>query len=79
MGEIQGPFTPAQIRTLAKTGRLLPDSHIRKGANGNWTTADRIKGLSFASTATAHTSPIAKQPPTLPNPPSAQGLSLIHI
>ena len=79
MGEIQGPFTPAQIRTLAKTGRLLPDSHIRKGANGNWTTADRIKGLSFASTATAHTSPIAKQPPTLPNPPSAQGRLLVSV
>ena len=53
MGEIQGPFTPDQVRMRAQTGRLLPDTHIRKGAEGNWVTADRIKGLSFGSNKTA--------------------------
>lgn len=64
MGEIQGPFTPSQVRTLARTGRLLPDTHIRKGVEGNWVTADRVKGLSFASNNTTEKAESNSSPAT---------------
>ena len=47
MGDIQGPMSNTQVKQLATTGRLFPDSHVKRGANGNWMTADRIQGITF--------------------------------
>ena len=47
MGEASGPYTGAQVRKLAEHGKLLPDSHVRKGTDGKWTRADRVQGLRF--------------------------------
>ncbi|KAA0133736.1 hypothetical protein FYZ48_23085 [Gimesia chilikensis] len=63
MGQVEGPFTGTQIRDLAKTGRLFPDSFVRKGVDGNWFTADRIKGLTFGAAK-----PQPPPPPSLPVP-----------
>lgn len=49
MGEVSGPFTKSQVKELAGNGRLLPDSLVRKGEDGDWVSADRIAGLVFGT------------------------------
>lgn len=51
-GGSAGPFTGAQLKELAASGRLQPNDAIRKGLNGNAVAASRIKGL-FVETASA--------------------------
>ena len=55
MGDVQGPMTGKQVKQLAMTGKLFSDSHIKQGADGNWVTADRIKGISFDNKKTVTT------------------------
>ena len=57
MGEVSGPFTASQIRDLAASGRLFPDSFVRKGINGKWRGADRVKGLRFSNQQNATKKP----------------------
>jgi hypothetical protein len=45
MGEETGPVSAAQLKQLAQRGEIRRDTYVRKGADGNWTTADHIRGL----------------------------------
>jgi len=45
MGEEIGPMTGGQLKQLAAKKHLSPEDLIRKGESGNWTSADRVKGL----------------------------------
>ncbi|BBO32235.1 DUF4339 domain-containing protein [Lacipirellula parvula] len=40
-----GPFTSAQLKELANTGKIKPDTQIRMGVEGKWTSAEKVKGL----------------------------------
>ena len=50
-----GPHPPAKLREGAKTGRLLPETLVRRGEEGPWIEASRIQGL-FSSSRSDHTS-----------------------
>lgn len=45
MGDVIGPLSPAELREHAENSLITPDSFVRKGAHGEWVTADRVKGL----------------------------------
>ncbi|NQT15968.1 MAG: DUF4339 domain-containing protein, partial [Planctomycetes bacterium] len=42
-----GPFTPANLRKLAQTGKITPESLVSLDGE-NWSPAARVKGLVFA-------------------------------
>ncbi len=44
-GKQFGPLSSKQIRTMAASGRLAPDDQVRRGADGSWVAASRVKGL----------------------------------
>jgi len=45
MGQEAGPVSSSELRELAASGFLTPDIEVRKGAEGDWTEAGRVKGL----------------------------------
>jgi hypothetical protein len=45
MGEILGPLNAKDLKKCAEAGRINADTWIRKGENGQWVTANRVKGL----------------------------------
>jgi hypothetical protein len=45
MGEQTGPLSSAQLKELAASGFLTPDVAVRKGVEGKWVPASRVKGL----------------------------------
>jgi len=45
MGTEMGPYTSSQLIEMARSHRLTPDDSVRKGAEGNWVDAHRVKGL----------------------------------
>jgi hypothetical protein len=45
MGAEVGPLSPMELADKVKRGQIQADTLIRKGADGKWTPADRIKGL----------------------------------
>ena len=47
-GAVTGPYTAAQLQTLAGDGQLPPDAQVRRSKNGEWVRADAVKGLRFA-------------------------------
>ena len=44
-GEELGPLTAHQLKSLVAGGRLKPEDRIRKGTQGKWVPASRVKGL----------------------------------
>ena len=46
-----GPFTPADLKRLASEGRISPNTLVRKGTEGRWVSASKIKGLVNAEAA----------------------------
>ena len=60
-GEVLGPMSPAQLRELARRGAIQPDTSVRKGTDGNWVLAERVKGL-----FTAPEMRVASAPPSAP-------------
>lgn len=44
-----GPFDAKTLQTMAKSGRLKPNHHIRRGDDGKWVAANTMKGLVFES------------------------------
>ena len=79
MGDIQGPFTGSQIRKLAESGNLFSDSHVRKGVNGQWFTADTIKGLTFNTSKMRSPSKVSGSQAKSELPPKQAGSSLAII
>jgi hypothetical protein len=49
MGEQVGPLSSAELLALAQRGSITYDTPVRKGTNGNWGSAARVKGLPFAT------------------------------
>jgi len=60
-GQMAGPLTADQLRQDALAGRVTGTDHVRRGANGTWVPASRVKGL-FDPAPPAPTPP----PPTAP-------------
>jgi hypothetical protein len=61
MGTELGPFTSKQLLEMARTHRLMPDDSVKKGADGMWVAAHRVKGL--FDDASASTIIMASLPP----------------
>jgi hypothetical protein len=61
MGTELGPFTSKQLLEMARGHRLMPDDSVKKGADGMWVAAHRVKGL-FDDTS-ASTIIMASLPP----------------
>lgn len=49
-GQERGPLSGEQLKHLARTGRITTDSLVRRGVQGEWVPAGRVRGL-FASSA----------------------------
>jgi hypothetical protein len=90
MGAEMGPFTSKELLEMARRHQLTPDDSVRKGIDGNWVRAHRVKGLfevAAASTiimaslppdvqqALASKQEAAKQPP----PPEPRPISWSYI
>lgn len=57
-GEVSGPYSPNEVRKMARDGKIQRESLIRKGMDGKAVRAENIKGLfSEASTALARIEP----------------------
>ena len=61
MGTELGPFTSKQLLEMARSHRLTPDDSVKKGADGMWVAAHRVKGL--FDDASASTIIMASLPP----------------
>jgi GYF domain 2 len=44
-GQIVGPLTAAQLREHALAQKVSPTDHVRRGGDGNWVPASKVKGL----------------------------------
>lgn len=58
-GRTQGPVTASQMLQLARLGEIDPETEIKKGAEGRWVTASKVKGL----IAPASPKPVKTVPP----------------
>ena len=45
MGAELGPFTSTQLLEMARSHQITPDDSVKKGADGAWVGAHRVKGL----------------------------------
>ena len=61
--QIQGPFSPAQLREEVKAGRLQPQHLLRLQENKNWVKAASIKGLFPTTTALTASPAVSKNSP----------------
>ena len=44
-GKVVGPATSAQLKQLAVTGKITPESEVRLGEDGEWVRASSVQGL----------------------------------
>lgn len=51
-GRIVGPITSAQLKQLAASSKINPDTKVRLGEDGEWVRAGKVQGL-FAQISTA--------------------------
>ncbi len=56
-GGIDGPLSGAMLKTRADLGIVKPDTPVRKGPEGKWAAASRVKGLFGAALATTTPKP----------------------
>lgn len=74
MGEELGPLTSAQLLEMARSHKLSPEDYVRKGADGHWVGAYRVKGLFDEDASASGISKImqaaaqAADPPAEPEP-----------
>ncbi len=70
-----GPIDSKELRRLAETGIVRPDSLVRQGESAHWVRAERVRGLFQPSTPAPSSSSLVKatlvQPPVPPPLPSA--------
>ena len=45
MGTEMGPYTSKQLIEMARSHQLTPQDFVKKGADGRWVDAHRVKGL----------------------------------
>jgi len=63
-----GPLNGQQLKTIVARGQLKPDHLVRRGSEGPWVAAGRIKGLFPEGTAAAGQSEGKKSPPATGRP-----------
>ena len=45
MGQQLGPISPTELRALASTGAVTPETIVKKGVDGVWLRAERVQGF----------------------------------
>ncbi|MCO6045063.1 DUF4339 domain-containing protein [Aeoliella sp. ICT_H6.2] len=45
MGSEMGPYSSRQLLEMARSHQITPDDAVRKGPDGRWVQASRVKGL----------------------------------
>ena len=63
-GQIVGPLTAAQLREHALANKVAAADHVRRGGDGNWLPAVKVKGLFDAQAE--------RSPPVVLPPPQSQ-------
>lgn len=85
MGTEMGPYSSSQLIEMARSHQLTPEDFVRKGADGDWVYASRVKGLfedgASSSIIRAHVPPdmksmAAKQPQPTDEASNAAGDSV---
>jgi len=71
MGTEMGPYTSSQLIQMARSHQLTPQDVVKKGADGNWVDANRVKGL-FDEAASSSII-MARLPPELKKSDPKQG------
>ena len=73
-----GPFTSAQLKELAATGKIKTDTSIRMGFDGKWMPAEKVKGLFDSPSRAVALNPPAVRPAVsaiaIPAPPAINRL-----
>ncbi len=54
-GEVQGPFSPRELRDLAAQKSIIPTTNIRLGERGEWMLAESVSGLFSTTSVKART------------------------
>jgi TM2 domain-containing membrane protein YozV len=69
-GKVHGPFSAAQLKQLATSGKINPDTQVRLGTDGKWTPGKNVKGLfesrELTPTAKPATTVAVAKPATVP-------------
>lgn len=85
-GKQSGPVTSADLLALAQRGTVVHDTPVRKGPDGKWVSAKRVRGLfpeanaKSPSTLTAASDPSQQQAAnTLPQEPSQPLASDVYV
>lgn len=65
-GKEHGPFSAAQLKKLASSGKINEDSKVRMGVDGKWVSARKVKGLFPARELSSI--PTAKAPAVVSKP-----------
>ncbi len=66
-----GPLNGQQLKTIVAKGQLKPDHLVRRGSEGPWVPAGRIKGL-FPHDASGNGASLGKKPPAATAKPLAR-------
>ena len=67
MGDEFGPCSAAELKEQAALGNIREDTLVRKGTDGQWVSAWRVKGL-FDQTPNRPTAPSVAEPPPIVQP-----------
>ena len=85
-GKQGGPVTSAELLALVQRGKVVPDTPVRKGSDGKWVSAKRVRGLFPATNATSPSTPTAASEPfqdqpadAIPQKPSQPFVSDVYI
>jgi len=85
-GKQGGPVTSAELLALAQRGTVVHDTPVRKGPDGTWVAARRVRGLFPATNATSPPTPTTVSKPSqtqpadaLPQKPSQPFVSDVYI
>lgn len=75
-GKIVGPVTSAQLKHLAASLKINPDTKVRLGEDGEWVRAGKVQGLfTQIATAKAKVQTAVATTPTPPTPPKPVALA----
>ena len=74
MGDEFGPYTAAELKEQAALGNIQQDSFIRKGRDGDWVSAYRVKGLFENPSRQCVPNTISEPPPIAPPIPTVPPL-----
>lgn len=76
LGETVGPVSVSELKQCAAKGTIVDETLVRKGKDGKWVEARRVKGLLDSNTLTPL--PVSPLPKSSAEPPVVAALSLRH-